>query len=173
MDLRVSRAIVASGWLGAVLMGLAPMVAHAQFDAGIAVGTKAPAVSIPDLDGKPVDLGGYFGKQVVVLEFWATWCPICKSLMPQLEKVRQRFGDRVAILGVNITVNESKERVRRYLAQHRPPFLALYDEKGVSARAFEVPTTGFIVIVDAGGVVRYTGSGEDQDLVTEVAKVVK
>ncbi|MFN0180647.1 MAG: TlpA family protein disulfide reductase [Gemmatimonadales bacterium] len=172
MVLSKARRVVGAVGLGALLLLAAPSEAAGQFDAGIAVGTKAPVVSIPDLDGKLVDLGAFFGKKPVLLEFWATWCAVCKALLPQINKVHQQFGDRVAIVGVNITVNESKERVRRYLAQHRPPFVALYDDQGVSARAFEVPTTGFIVLVDAKGVVRYTGSGEDQDLVAEVAKLV-
>jgi thiol-disulfide isomerase/thioredoxin len=144
----------------------------AQFESGIPVGTKAPIITIKDLDGKPVDLGAYLGKKPVLLEFWATWCPVCSGLLPKLEAAHAKFGDRITMIGVNITVNESKERVRRYLARHRPPFLPLYDEEGVGSRAYEVPTTGFIVIVDAKGIVRYTGSGEDQDLASEIAKVV-
>jgi thiol-disulfide isomerase/thioredoxin len=147
--------------------------AVAQYDAGIAVGSKAPVISVNDLDGKPVDLGAYLGKKPVLLEFWATWCPVCKSLLPELERVRKAFGDRVAMIGINITVNDSRERVRRYLAAHRPPFLALYDDQGVSSRAFEVPVTSFIVVVDERGTVVYTGSGEDQDLVAAVRKAVR
>jgi hypothetical protein len=63
--------------------------------------------------------------------------------------------------------------VRRYLERHAPPFLVLYDDKGVSSRAYDVPTTSFIVVVDRGGKVTYTGSGEEQDLVAAVAATVK
>ncbi|MBM4188612.1 MAG: TlpA family protein disulfide reductase [Gemmatimonadetes bacterium] len=157
----------------AVMAAMAGTVgpAAAQFDAGLPVGTKLPIVSIRDLDGQPFDLATVVGKKPVVFEFWASWCSVCKALMPQLEKVKAEYGDRVAIIGVNIAVNESKERVRRYLAVHKPPFRTLYDDQGVSARAYEVPTTGFIMVVDAAGVVRYTGSGEDQDIGAAVAKV--
>lgn len=146
--------------------------AAAQYDAGIAIGSKAPVISINDLDGKPTDLGAFIGKKPVLLEFWATWCSVCKTLLPELERVRKTYGDQVTMIGVNITVNDSRERVRRYLAVHRPPFLALYDDQGVSSRAYEVPTTSFIVVVDRAGKVAYTGSGEDQDLVAAVAKAV-
>lgn len=150
--------------------GAAPLAA--QFDAGIPVGTKAPVIAINGLDGKPVDLGRYLGKQPVLIEFWATWCTVCKSLLPQLNRVKQQYGSRVAMIGVNITVNDSRDRVRRYLEVHQPPFLALYDDTGVSSRAFDVPTTSYIVVVDARGIVAYTGSGEDQDLVAAVAKAM-
>ena len=46
------------------------------------LGTRAPAVVVQDLDGKPVDLGQYIGKKPVLLEFWATWCEICEALLP-------------------------------------------------------------------------------------------
>ena len=61
-------------------------------------------------------------------------------------------------------MNESKARVRRYLDEHKPPFLALYDDRGVSVRAYDVPATSFIVVVDRTGKVSYTGSGDRQDL---------
>jgi thiol-disulfide isomerase/thioredoxin len=143
---------------------------RAQFEAGIPVGTVAPAVTINDMDGKPVDLGLVLGKKPVLIEFWATWCSLCKALLPQLEAVHKTYGDRVELIGVNVTVNDSKSRVVRYQAEHKPPFKVLYDEKGVGARAFDVPGTSYIVVVDRGGKVVYTGSGDRQDLVKAVAK---
>lgn len=159
----------------AVLVAMAGLMARplqAQFDAGIPVGSKAPLVTINDLEGQPVDLGSVIGSKPVLLEFWATWCSICKALLPQLDAVHDTFGDRVALLGINVTVNDSKARIRRYLGEHKPPFRVLYDEKGVGARAYDVPATSFIVIVDRSGKVVYTGSGEQQDLVGAVRKVL-
>ena len=144
--------------------------AHAQLEVGIPLGSKAPAVVINDLEGKPVDLGAIIGKKPVLLEFWATWCPLCKQLLPQLEAVRKTYGASVEIVGINVTVNDSKARIRRYLEEHKPPFQVLYDEKGVGARAYDVPTTSYIVVVDRSGRVVYTGSGGDQDLVQAVRK---
>ncbi|HEX7025510.1 MAG TPA: TlpA disulfide reductase family protein [Gemmatimonadales bacterium] len=157
----------------ALLAGLGAAPARAQFDAGIPVGSKAPAVVINDLEGVPVDLGGVIGKKPVLIEFWATWCALCKALLPELQAVHRTFGDQVTMLGVNVTVNDSKVRVRRYLGEHHPPFRVLFDEKGAGARAFDVPATSFIVIVDASGKVAYTGSGEKQDLVAAVRKALQ
>lgn len=163
---------------GKVLPGLAVLGVltaaplQAQFDAGIPIGSKAPPVVISDLAGKPVDLGRVIGSKPVLLEFWATWCALCKALLPQLEKVRQTYGDRVELYGVAVTVNDSKARVARYLQQHKPPFQVLWDDKGAGSRAFDVPSTSFIVVLDRSGKVVYTGSGEDQDLVAAVRKAV-
>ena len=142
----------------------------AQFDAGIPVGSKAPAVVINDLEGTPVDLGALIGTKPLLLEFWATWCALCMGLLPQLEAVRKHYGDRVELIGVNVTVNESKARVRRYMEEHRPPFRVLFDDKGVGARAYDVPATSFIVVVDRTGRVVYTGSGAKQDLLAAVGR---
>jgi hypothetical protein len=53
----------------ATVLGTAPLEAQ---ESGIAVGANAPVVTVPDLDGKAVDLGQYIGKKPVFLEFWAT-----------------------------------------------------------------------------------------------------
>lgn len=158
-----------------VLLLLAAVLARpaaAQFDAGIAVGKMAPVLAVGDLDGTPVDLGRWIGKKPVLIEFWATWCAVCKSLLPELTRVQKAYGDRIAMLGINITVNDSRERVRRYMETHQPPFIPFYDDKGASSRAYEVPTTSYIVIVGADGKVAYTGSGEDQDLVGALRKLL-
>ena len=153
-----------------VLTVLTVPTGHAQLEAGIAVGSKAPAVVINDLEGKPVDLATVLGTKPVLLEFWATWCSLCKTLLPELEQVRRAYGDRIALFGVNVTVNASKRRIRRYLDQHKPPFQVLYDDRGVGVRAYDVPSTSFIVVVDSGGTVVYTGSGVNQDLMGAVKR---
>jgi thiol-disulfide isomerase/thioredoxin len=141
---------------------LGPGALSAQ-EAGIAVGSKAPAVTIPDLDGKPVDLGQYIGRKPLFLEFWATWCELCEELLPRVRAAKAAYGDRVEFFGVNVTVNQSRDRVRRYLEQHQPGFRTLYDEEGTSVRAYEAPATSYVVIVDRSGKVAYTGSGGAQE----------
>jgi thiol-disulfide isomerase/thioredoxin len=146
-------------FLGSVL-GIRPLRAQ---ESGIAVGADAPAVTVRDLDGKAVDLGQYIGKKPVFLEFWATWCELCEELLPRVRAAKAAYGDQVEFLGVNVTVNQSRDRVRRYLEKHQPPFRTLYDEEGTSTRAYEAPATSYVVIVDRKGKIAYTGSGGTQD----------
>jgi thiol-disulfide isomerase/thioredoxin len=153
----------------AMLLGVSGGLAAQE--EGITVGSQAPAVTVPDLDGRPVDLGRYLGKKPVFLEFWATWCPICEDLLPRVAAARARYGDRVAFIGVNVAVNQSRDRVRRYLSQHRVPFEVVYDEEGVSTRAFDAPQTSYIVIIDAQGKVAYTGVGTEQNFEAALARV--
>ena len=142
-------------------------------DEGIAVGGVAPVVSVPDLDGNAVNLGQYVGKQPVFIEFWATWCPICEEMLPRVHAARARYGDRVAFLGINVAVNQTRARVRRYLAEHPLPFQVLYDEEGVSTRAYSAPSTSYVVIVDAAGKIAYTGVGADQKFEDALARVTR
>jgi thiol-disulfide isomerase/thioredoxin len=151
-------------WKAAVLVALLAGAAPASAQEGLKVGARAPAVVINDLDGKPVDLAQYIGRKPYMLEFWATWCSVCEELLPKVKAAHTAYGAKVEFLGVNVTVNQTKERVRRYLERHDPPFRTLYDEQGVAARAYDVPITSYIVIVDAEGKVAYTGSGADQDI---------
>jgi thiol-disulfide isomerase/thioredoxin len=155
------------GWLCGIVaaVGIArPQVAESQGESGIKVGSQAPIVSVHDLDGKSVDLGAYIGKQPVVLEWWATWCELCEAMLPRVKAAHATYGDRVAFLGINVTVNQTPERVRKYLAQHQPPFRTLYDDRGTSIRAYGVPSTSFIAVVSKEGKVMYTGLGGDQNL---------
>ena len=134
---------------------------YAQED-GIGVGAAAPPVVVHDLDGKSVDLGQYIGKRPVFLEFWATWCGSCAELLPTVRAAQAEYGKTVEFIGVNITVNQTPEQVRRYIETHKPPFRTLYDDEGTSTRAFQVPATSYVVIVDRSGKIVYTGSGGTQ-----------
>ncbi len=154
------RRPICAGGVAAALLLAAPLTG--QGESGIPVGSRAPVVSVNDLDGKAVDLGQWVGKKPVLIEFWATWCSNCEELLPRFVEAHRQFGDRVEFLGVNVTVNQTPERVRRYLAQHAVPFRILYDDRGTSTRAYQAPATSFVVILDAAGQVVYTGVGADQ-----------
>jgi thiol-disulfide isomerase/thioredoxin len=127
-----------------------------------AVGDQAPAPDVHDLDGKPVELGAWIGRKPVFLEFWATWCTSCAALMPVVREAHTRYGNEVEFIGINVTVGETPEQVREYLATHHPPFRTLYDDEGVSQRAYDVPATSYVVIIDRQGRIVYTGVGGTQ-----------
>lgn len=153
-------------------LGLATVPARAQ-ESGIPVGIKAPVVQVNDLEGKPVDLGRYIGKQPLFLEFWATWCELCEELLPRVRAAQAAYGSQVAFIGVNVTVNQSVARVRKYLETHKPGFITLYDDEGSSIRAYQVPSTSYVVIVNREGRVAYTGTGGTQDIDAALRKVIQ
>lgn len=159
------------GALLVVLLAVGAGRGAAAQEEGIAVGSAAPAVVVPDLGNTPVDLGKLIGKRPVLIEFWATWCTSCQAMMPRLAAMRAEYGDTVEFIGINVTISETREGVAAYVREHAPPFRTLYDEAGDGARAYDPPATSFIVIVDAGGTVVYTGSGGNQNLEPALRRV--
>lgn len=137
----------------------------------VEAGTPAPIVTVQDLDGAPVDFGAVIGHRPVLLLFWATWCEQCEALIPAVRDAARVYGDRVDFYGINVTVGETRDGVRRYVKEQEPPFRVLYDTEGKSQRAYQVLATAFIVIIDAEGTIVYTGYGPDQQFEKALARI--
>lgn len=155
---------VMRGAWGVGLLLLIPLLLHAQDIIGIPVGETPPAVTLENLHGDSVALSQWIGKKPVVVEFWATWCPICAELLPRMEAAQKKYGDRAAFLVVAVAVNQSKNSVQRHLDKHPMPFTFLWDGNGAAVRAFQAPSTSYVAVLDANGRVVYTGVGADQDI---------
>jgi thiol-disulfide isomerase/thioredoxin len=151
------------------VLAAAPLAAQ---DLGIEVGSRAPAVTVHALDGKAVDLGQYIGKTPMLIEFWATWCPNCRELMPALLDAEKKYGKRVKFVALAVAINQSPERVRRFLAAHPLPHDTFYDTEGKAAGAFDAPATSYVVVLDKTGKVVYTGLGGKQDLEAALRKAL-
>lgn len=161
--------LAAAGAAAVLLLSVAPALRGQSAPPG--VGDPAPVVAIPDLSGTRIDLGQYLGKKPVFLEFWATWCPLCRAMMPRVRAAHARFGKDVAFVGINVAVNQTRDRVRRWVEKEHPPFQVLYDDDGVSQRAYDPPGTSYVVIVNRNGRIAYTGVGADQKFEAALEKV--
>ena len=100
----------------------------------------APPLALPDMDGKPVDLARYRGK-VVLVNFWATWCPPCRKEFPSLGRVRKLFWPAdLEVLAVN--VGEDPDTVFSFAGA--PDFPVLFDRDSQAMARWPVkglPTT--------------------------------
>ena len=113
-----------------------------------------PAVSLPTLDGKRVTQADLAGR-VVLVEFWATWCPPCRGTLGWLGEVKQRYGDRITVLAIAVESQEpdvrkltksldlplvwamgSPEVARSFGDISAVPTLLLFDGTGRTAGAF-------------------------------------
>jgi thiol-disulfide isomerase/thioredoxin len=100
----------------------------------------------------------------VLLEFWATWCPICKELEPKMAAAHAKYGKQVTFIAVGVAVNETPASIQRHLTDHPMPYQVLWDSGGNATRAFQAVATSYVVILNAKGAVAYTGTGSDQDI---------
>jgi thiol-disulfide isomerase/thioredoxin len=141
-------------------------------DSGIEVGAKAPGAAVETLDGQTAELSSVFGKGPVVIQFWATWCPTCKAMEPAMRAAQQKYAGKVTFVGVAVSVNQSPRAVQAYSEKHSPKMTHFFDRRGKAVDAYEVPATGFLVIVNKAGQVVYTGLGPQQDFDAAIKKAM-
>ncbi len=128
------------------------------FGAGELSGRRAPGFSLPDLNLKQHDLGDYRGK-VVLIDIMQTNCPHCQVFSRTLEKVKQRYGDKVMILSV-VNPPDTQATVRSYILSHGVTAPVLFDCGQMAASylkatpekpRIDVP---HLFIIDANGWIR-------------------
>ena len=127
--------------------------------------TLAPDFLLKDLDGNTIRLRDLRGK-VVLLNFWATWCPSCRFEMPSMEALHKEFSSQgLAVLAV--ALRESADDVQSFYKEHHLSFTALLDHNGDASELYQtwsLPTTflinkrGYIV----GKVIGYRDWHSDQ-----------
>jgi thiol-disulfide isomerase/thioredoxin len=161
--------------LAASLSMLAAMIVAPQTraqDSGIPVGSDAPVASVANIAGTMVNLADFIGKKPVVMEFWATWCANCKQLEPQMLAAAKKYESSVQFIGVAVAINQTLDRVQKYVAQYKYPYPMLWDKDGVLAIAYDVPATSYLVVIDRHGKIVYTGLGGDQNLEAAIRKAL-
>ncbi|HEY3287669.1 MAG TPA: TlpA disulfide reductase family protein [Gemmatimonadaceae bacterium] len=158
--------------MAAIVALLAPGAQARAQDSGIEVGSKAPAAAVETLSGQAADLSSVLGKGPVLIQFWATWCPTCKAMEPAMQAAQQKYAGKVTFVGVAVSVNQSPRAVQAFAAKHSPRMTHFFDRRGKAVDAYEVPATGFVVVVNKAGVVVYTGLGAQQDLDAAIKKAM-
>lgn len=109
---------------------------------------KAPDFTVLDSEGKEVKLSDLLGKPIV-LNFWASWCPPCKSEMPEFDKVYAEMGEEIIFMMVDLVDGgrETQEKGEKYVADQGFTFPVYYDTKGEAGNTYgisSIPTTLFI-----------------------------
>lgn len=115
-----------------------------------------------------LDISSYKGK-VVLIDFWATWCPPCKKSMPFLNGLRnERLKDGFEIIAIN--VDEDSEEVKQFLSNNPVDYKMAFDPKGDCPAKFEVKAMPSSYLVDRTGKIRKVHLGfrdEDQATIRE------
>lgn len=132
----------------------------------------APSAAVETLDGKSVDLASYVKGKPAVLEFWATWCPLCKQLEPQMAAAQKKYDGRVTFVSVGVKDNQTPAKQKEYAESKQLGGTFVFDRDGKAVAAYKVPHTSYLVVVNAAGKVVYTGVGPEQDVDAAVAKAL-
>jgi peroxiredoxin len=110
--------------------------------------------SLPDLDGRQVTLGKFFGKTPVLLVFWATWCPECKAAIPEINALTTGpLAEKLQVFGLDF--RESREQVALAVKSRGIRYPVLLDERGQAARAYGVVGIPTYILIDRRGNVAY------------------
>ena len=117
-----------------------------------------PALRLPAWEGPAFDLAAARG-QVLLLNFWASWCEPCRAEMPSLELLAQRHeGDRLQVLAVNH--RESDAAIRRFIDETALTLPVLRDTDGAAARAWGVGVFPSTIVIGRDGRARFSVLGE-------------
>lgn len=118
---------------------------------------QAPALRLPSLDGRELDLA-QFRDQVVLVNFWTSWCPPCVEEIPSLQRLYKRLQPRgLEILAVD--VGESASSMRRFLADKPVSFPVLMDQDGEVLRRWGIYAFPTTLVLDRDHRIRYAVFG--------------
>ena len=133
----------------------------------------APSLTLKDLQGKTHDLKDYKG-QVVLVQFWATYCGPCRKEMPSMNKMMGKMGDTpFKILAVDM--GETEAEVKTFVDEVKPEFTILMDEEGKSIEDWRVFAAPSNFIIGPDGKIKYTlfgGVEWDSDELIEKLKAL-
>ena len=116
------------------------------------VNYAAPSIRLPARGGGEVDLAALHGKLVLV-NFWATWCPPCREEMPSLTRLAQQF-EPGSFEVLTVSVDEGWAPVDQFLAQPKTPFRVVLDEGAKTSRIYGTSKFPESYLVDREGKVR-------------------
>lgn len=134
------------------------------------VGTVAPDFSLKDLNGKTVALQQLKGK-VVLLDFWAPWCPPCREELPALDALYKKYNnDGLVIIGIDM--DDSEKLVAEFLQRAPVSFTILIDRKGTLTREYRFRTLPTAFIVGKDGVIRYQHMGFGKEFMPTYEKEI-
>lgn len=118
---------------------------------------KAPDFTLKSSSGKNLKLSEHRG-EVVLLNFWASWCGPCRKEMPYLEQIQEKYADYgFTVMGVN--VEEDSSKAKKMLKDIPVSFPILYDTTNSVSKAYKVSAMPTTVIIDRDGNMRYLHKG--------------
>lgn len=121
------------------------------------VGQPAPDFALRSMSGAAVRLSEHLG-EVVVINFWATWCGPCRQEMPLLDEIYGKYR-RVGMVLLSVNIDEDAQPADEMARTLRVSYPVLFDARKEVSRAYQVNALPVTVLVDRAGIVRYVSEG--------------
>lgn len=150
----VAVAVAGSGW---IYFTRVPDDADIAAQVAAHVNFRAPEFTLTALDGKPVSSSDLRGK-VVLVNFWATWCPPCRSEMSDIQSAYQAHRDDLVVLAINEA--EGNDAVKQFVDELHIALPILFDRDGAIGRRFQVLALPTSFLIDREGVIRAAHIGQ-------------
>ena len=133
------------------------------------LGKAAPPVDLERLDGKRLKLADHSGKNIVMLDMWATWCGPCREELPYLIEVAKDYKDKGVVLYA-INMRETKKKIQDFLTKEKLEMTVGLDLKGKVGKAYDAHAIPLLVIVDKKGIVQSVHVGYSTGIKEELHK---
>ena len=141
--------------LTALLAALSLYASHPA--AAPSIGDSAPDFALRSLSGENVRLSEHLG-EVVILNFWGTWCGPCRQEMPLLDEIYLKYR-RAGLVLFSVNIDDESARAAEMAKTLEVSYPVLLDQRKDVARAFDVGTLPVTVLIDRAGIVRYVSDG--------------
>jgi len=147
--------IVTRSWTQRLMLLLALAALQSQADEDKTTAFKAPNFQAVTLTGETVQLSDFIGKKPVYLKFWATWCRYCVAEMPRLQAIYDEFGSEIAVLSINVGLNDSVENIEKLFGENGYQLPVVFDRQGEITTQFGVVGTPHHILIDRKGLIAY------------------
>lgn len=141
----------------------------------VKVSGKAPNFTLKSLSGKNVKLSEFRG-QVVMINFWASWCGPCRQEMPLLEKIYKKYK-RLGFTLLGVNVEEDSRAAKNWLKDVTTSFPILLDNTNKVSKLYKVSAMPTTVLIDRNGNMRFLHKGYkpgyENDYKREVKKLIR
>ncbi len=159
-----------------VLFFLVVLSCRPQEPPGVAdIGQNAPDFTLKDLQGKKVTLSSYRNK-VVLIEFWATWCPPCRMTIPELVKLTDEYADKdFTVLSINVDEGRDVEtKLNEFIDEFGINYPVLLADN-LTIRLYGIVPIPISFLLDRKHTIvkKYTGYVERKDLKEEIERLLK
>jgi peroxiredoxin len=136
------------------------------------LGQPAPAFKTVGLDDKQIDLAAHVGKDIVMLDFWATWCGPCVEAMPQVDGVAEKFADR-GLVFYAVNVQEDAETIKEFLKTSELEVPVAMDADGKITQSYGVSGIPQTVLIGKDGKVQVVHVGYSDSLGDQLSSQVE